>query len=432
FILANRLTAYPETDSKILSWSGCNEVSADLTECICSLSSDHLVSVNFGYVETLLKENVTLVDLSETLTTINDDQTVVIVEASHGDTEMVEKLAAVVIGDVIVGSAGEGFLLRVIGTKKTSDYKYTYNTSAISLEEVIAQGTGELFKQLTHEDLMGGAETAELNTQKLMSSSLSSSTFETPATPEATLDTAIRFEGIEGVKLLPPEKPNDNLFKIKIGNDQNDKLLSMKALESSVEGSVEWELDDGTKVTAKGDVTFSVEFETGVSYGLFSGLEYFKFIPKMTAEESLEVSFGGEIKTKKDFAKQKIGTIYFAPVSFMIGPVPVWIKPEIPIYIGANGKVSAEIETGVTFSQTIQAGIVYNKNAGKIKGIANFSHSFNFDKPTAEVSVEAKGYIQPNVTMKVYSVMGPSIPIDGYLKLKGEVEPIKLLDEAAT
>ena len=427
------ITATPEAGSKILSWEGCDETSSDMTECLCSLKTDRLISVNFGYEETILKDDVSLIDLSETLTTINDDQTIVNVEVSHGDTGMVEILANADIGDIIVGSAGGGFLLRVVSIEKESDYKYTFHTEDASLEEVIAQGSGILKKQLTHEDLEGIVQTNISNIQTFGLRSLSTSTIQTPATPAYTSDEPIGFDAIEGIKLLAPDKPNDTQFNIKIGNDLNPNALLMLAssLESELEGEVEWKTNDGTTVKAKGEVTLSIDFETGVSYGLFSGLEYFKFIPKVTAEENVEVTYGGEIKTKEDFPKKWIATLHFAPISFMIGPVPVWVKPEVPIYIGANGKVSAELTTGITLKQTFKAGIVYNKNVG-INPIMNFNHSFDWDKPNAEVSAEVKGYIQPQVTMKVYSAMGPAIPINGYLKLKGEVDATKLFVDGCT
>lgn len=428
------ITATPEAGSKILSWEGCDETSIDMTECLCSLETNKLVSVNFGYKDTILKDGVSLIDLSETLTTINDDQTIVNVEVSHGDTEMVEILASAYTGDIIVGSAEGGFLLRVVSIEIESDYKYTFYTEDASLEDVIAQGSGILKKQLTHEDLEGIVQANQINIQTFGARSLSTSKMQTPATPAYTSDEPIGFDAIEGIKLLAPDKPNDTQFNIKIGNDLNPNALLMRAssLESELGGEVEWKTNDGTTVKAKGEVTLSIDFETGVSYGLFSGLEYFKFIPKVTAEENVEVTYGGEIKTKEDFPKKWIATLHFAPISFMIGPVPVWVKPEVPIYIGANGKVSAELTTGITLKQSFKAGIVYNKNAGGINGIMDFTHSFDWDKPNVEVSAEVRGYIQPQVTMKVYSAMGPAIPIDGYLKFKAEADATKLLVDGCT
>lgn len=428
-----KITATPEAGSKILSWEGCDETSTDMAECLCSLETDKLVTVNFGYEETILKDDVSLIDLSETLTTINDDQTIVTVEVSHGDTGMVELLASAGIGDIIVGSAGGGFLLKIVSVEKESDYKYTFNTEDASLEDVLAQGSGVLKKQLTHEDLEGIVQTTQANVQTFGARSMSSSIIQTPTTPADTSDEPIGFDAIEGVILLPPDKPNDTEFKIKIGSDPDPNVLMMRtmALESSFGGEVEWKTKDGTSVKAKGEVTLSLDFETGVSYGLFSGLEYFKFIPKVTAEENVEVTYGGEIKTPENF-KKLIGTLHFSPISFMIGPVPVWIKPEIPIYLGASGKVSAELTTGITLKQTVKAGIVYNKNSGGINPIMNFTHSFEWDKPNAEVSAEVKAYVQPQMTMKIYSAMGPAIPIDGYLKLKGEADATKLFVDGCT
>lgn len=426
-----KITAHPDFDHEILSWSGCDEVSEDLSECICSLSTNHLVSLNFGYKETIIRENVRLVDLSETLTTINEDQTIVNVTAGHGDQDMVDNLASIEIGDAIVGSAGGGFLLKVTSTDKTSDYKYTFQTTDINLEEIIEQGTGILSKRFMHEDLLGGAEQSEPQIQsfRTLSNVLMP---ELPATtPDSDLGDIVRFEGIDGVKLLPPERSNDDVFRIVIDSEQtNNVALRSFALEESEGGTAEWELAGGSKVTAKGEVKLSFSLETGVSYNVF-GIQHLKFIPKFQAEESLEVSIGDEIKTDKLFPPIRIGTIYFSPIVFMIGPVPVWVQVSVPINLEFSGKISAKAEVSTTLTQKVETGFVWHNDFG-VNWLFNFDSSWQFLEPSVELSGEVKAFIEPAAAMKVYSAIGPESSLDGYLKLKGEVDAIKLISDGCT
>jgi hypothetical protein len=166
----------------------------------------------------------------------------------------------------------------------------------------------------------------------------------------------------------------------------------------------------------------NIKINFGASYGS-SGLEYFKLIPEINTEESLEIFVDGEINLNKS---QKLGTIFFKKMFFTIGLVPVYITPQLDIYIGFDGKITAKINTGIEFKQQLRAGVVYNKREG-IKMISslnnpswnfNLNISWNFNKPKLETSLDSKTFIKPELSVKLYGVTGPSIMVRTYLKLK--------------
>ncbi|RWX45676.1 hypothetical protein H206_01437 [Candidatus Electrothrix aarhusensis] len=51
-------TAVPTAETQILSWTGCETVSADLSQCTVPLNKSQSVVVNFGWIETQLKAPV--------------------------------------------------------------------------------------------------------------------------------------------------------------------------------------------------------------------------------------------------------------------------------------------------------------------------------------------------------------------------------------
>ncbi len=378
------LTAAPVPDTEILSWDGCDRVSEDKTECVCNLRTDHLVSVSFGYKETILQEGVTLTDLSNAGVIVSSDQVTLNVTASIGDTDMMAVLEALKSGDVVLGSDDGGFLRKVLSTQKIADDNYILTTEDVSLEEVIAQGTGTFSKEMTHGDLAEDDASG--------SGRQGTRGFKTP----------------ENVRLLPSDDPNDPVFRIEIGDPKKRDFT----------GSLSYPTDDPvTFVTGTVDVRVNVD--AAVSYKLASldpGVEYFRFIPKITVSEDLEVTFEKKAKWDK---KKPLKSLTFGKITFSIGPVPVIIIPRVDIYLGINASAGGKISTSIKLTQELRAGVRYHRNSG-FKKIGKFTHTKEFTPPTAEVEAEIEPYVEVSPSMRIYGVMGPSMSLKGSLILKGE------------
>jgi len=406
------LTATPKTDTQIMSWNGCDTVSQDKTRCESNLRENRLISITFGYKEAKLKDGVVLVDLTKTLVNISSDMITLDVTANSGDTDMAAKLAALKAGNIVVGPAEGGFLRRVVSVQKVSDYNYILTTNDVSLTEIVAQGTGFLYKEMTYGDL-------EQSTSVRSVRSGSQST---------------GFQAIDGVRLLPSDDPNDKVFKLVIGDSRNTRG------NVNFEDTVKWTTDTGINLILKGTIDVGISIETGLSYSYDFpwdvDVEYFKFIPHVTAEEKIEVLVGDEMKTsdkKKTKLEKKIATLPFTPIYFAIGPVPVWLKPEVSLYLGLEAEISGGIALTLTLKETASGGIVYNRNTDPDTNTpTEFNWSFEFDPPDKiTLSGELKPYIKTSPVVYIYGLTGPAINLKGYYKIKSDGQ-LSFTDACAT
>lgn len=183
--------------------------------------------------------------------------------------------------------------------------------------------------------------------------------------------------------------------------------------------------ENGIQVKVNGEVDLEILLDVGFSYGLFAGLEDFKFIPKVTSREYLEVSITGKIS---DVWDKEIASISFGKLSFFIGPVPVWLTFNLDISLGAEATVEASVTTDVEFNQMVKAGLSYNNDKGFEK-VLDFSKSWVFNPPQLDASLTVKGYLKPAGSILIYSATGPKITIEPSLELRGDfLEEGKVVD----
>jgi len=387
------LTATPIDETEILSWVGCDTVSADKSQCVCNLKTSRLVSVAFGYTETILKEGVTVVDLSDAAVTISTDLATLDLTVDAGDIAMIDKMAVVQVGDIVVGSAGLGFLRRVVSIQADSATHYILSVEDVSLEDIIAQGTMHFSKQLTHEDLVDNGLSGRRN-----------------GTSSAA------FNGVEGVRLIPPDDPNDKVFRLQVGGRES------RATES-IEDALTWE-DPDTGITAqvKGSIEVTIDIDKDSSWGLFPpGLESARFIPEISATESLEASISGEAKIPDGGLSKHIGTLHFSTFVVQLGAIPIFVTPEVQFTIGLEAEASGQITTGLSFNQTMRAGVTYHRDSG-VEMVDSFTYSQEFTPPTAHLEAEIKPYLEAKPVLYLYSVTGPATNLRGYLRFRGEAD----------
>ena len=425
------ITAVPIPETEILGWNGCDVVSKDMTQCQCVLARDRnrQVRVSFGYKETKVVPN--LVDLSRT-EVIRNNYTL-LVTVGHGDDEMVATMADLSEDDYVVGFADRGFLLKVLTVNKISDYKYTLTTDEASLEEVIQQGTGVLTKQMTHGDLVNnvnsGQEYLSHSTKAMLTTNYEAAIAgPTPATP---IEPDVEFSAIDGVRLLPSDNPEEKTFTIQIGRLTSDVVAGPKFMNKSSqlnamntedhlwEDVVIWDNENGVQVKVNGTIDLEILLDVGVSYGIISGLEDFRFVPTVKATENITLTITGKFEDNLDDVE--IAPIRFGHLSFFIGPVPVWITFQLDVSVGGNIKVTAEATTGVDLEQTITAGVHYQKSTGGFHPVKNFRKSWTFDEPNIEAELYAKTFVKSTGKVLFYSKTGPSVFIEPYLELKGQL-----------
>lgn len=385
-------TAAVAPDSQILSWSGCETVSADLSQCIVSLKKSQSVVINFGRTDVQLAGVVH--NLSGTSNSLYTNSVTVLI--ADDMTDMIAEMALANIDDFIVGDDNGGFLRRITAINQISTTNYQLDTVEATLEEVIRQGTGHLFKQMTNGDLEG---------------------YTPPAVAGASATVApTAFVGLDGTDLKVSDDPNDRTFTINLGT-LDSSSSDFQAMSEST-GSIEVTLYEdglGNTLTATGSITLDIAFDTGFDYKWFEGLQAFKFIVILDAEQSVELTASSELKF--DFVKVKIDTLRFSPIPFSIGPVPVWVTPTVDVFLFADGKIEAEATVGINLTEKIEGGLLYNRDSG-------FSIHKNFTKtltpilPTVNISASIKGGLETSAALKIYDATGPSAPLEVYAKLK--------------
>jgi len=389
-------TAAPTAETQILSWTGCETVSADLSQCTVPLSKNQSVVVTFGWRETQLKAPVH--DLSRAYNIVGASTVSVLLPDDMDD--LIAEMAAANVDDFIVGDDGDGFLRRIIGINKISSVYYQLETAEATLDEVIAQGTGHLFKQMTNGDLEGYTAPASAAQQAMVA-------------PTA-------FVGMEGASLKVSDQPDDTTFTITLGEQPSADVLGVEAAAQSFSGTVTlYDDGQGGTVSAQGEISLEVSVDSGVDYRLFSGLQGFKFIVKVDAEQSVKLSASAEL-AKVDFVRKKIGTFRFARIPVTGLPIPAWVTPTVDVFFFVEGKVEAQVSFGVSFSQNVEGGLLYNKDTG-----FSIHKSLIFDKkfipPTASIAASMRGGIEVSPALKIYDFAGPALPQQVYSKIEGGV-----------
>ncbi len=239
------------------------------------------------------------------------------------------------------------------------------------------------------------------------------------------------FVGIPGVELRPSADPNDHTFHFTIGRPQvgsiasQDKVTLEKAGKEVAGEVLLWE-DKKTGHTLSAGGTFSVDvaYDTGYDYGWAGkdglSLKSFKFITIVDAKKDFHVTVTGEL-TKFEGKPIRIGDpLKFNPIKIFVGPLPVWLYPQVEIYLFADGSINASARFGVVCQQRFASGILYNKDTGpSVYEKKSYSNSLSV---SAEVEASLKAGVSTVPSLLIYKQVGPQVPLNLYLRLSASKE----------
>lgn len=262
--------------------------------------------------------------------------------------------------------APNGFLRRITGMKRTARGTEVSTTDA-SLDEVFEQG-----------DIVG--EDQDLETTRIVSS-------------QAMMD---------GVTFVPDAKD-----ATKFSYNVNVSFSRF-----------------GVTLNLNGPITFSQ------SFGFNARIKWFK-IQKINFTSHTVQGLDLDATLSPTVLNTSVGwdtTLYrhqMSPYTFWIGPVPIVIVPVISVdlYVTAGGEVY--IGANMTQSQTIDAGIHYNKSSSP-------RWSSNWDRqvqnPVFTPILSGTGNLEvgagPKLSCLLYGLVGPYVGAFGYLNL--EVAPLEV------
>ncbi|WP_295436617.1 DUF1566 domain-containing protein [uncultured Thiodictyon sp.] len=388
------LTATPAAQSQILGWAGCDLVSADRTQCTIGLAGSRDILVNFGPITAI--PGATLYDLSGATNTLYPD--VVDVAAEPTDTALIARLALLQPNDYIVGSTGDGFLRQVTAVEQVDSTHYRLETVEAALAEVVGTAGGTLNRALTNGDLRG---------------------YRAPGSGGSAASAADAFSGRQGIRLIPSADPASPVFRLEFGDPQTAADGRAAAAGGPSIDVTLYEAADGS-ISAQGAVDMTMHLDFSAAFCGLGCLDHWHFIVRPTATESLTLSVTG---TMGEIKRQIwVGAMNFGKLVFQIGGVPVWITPKVDFYLGIDGSIKAEWTPNITFTQRVEAGIVYNRVSG-FDGIANGDFDAVPAWEDAAFTAEIKlPYLLTSASLKVYDVAGPSLPLETYLKLSAALD----------
>ncbi len=109
--------------------------------------------------------------------------------------------------------------------------------------------------------------------------------------------------------------------------------------------------------------------------------------------------------------------VSLATFDIQLGPIPLVIKPEISISVGASGEVTASVTAGITSAVDAYGGFSFNGKHKRFDAFSGHSESFGFQQPTPQATATLRGYGGPQLTLLIYGLAGPFINLEGYTQL---------------
>jgi hypothetical protein len=143
----------------------------------------------------------------------------------------------------------------------------------------------------------------------------------------------------------------------------------------------------------------------------------------VTVEEESELFVEGEYHRR--LAKEvPIAKVYFTPITFFIGPVPVVISPELELYVGVNGEVNAEFTTGITHEFSYTGGAKYERGDGWSKIRVGPHNNFTYDEPELSLDISIKAYAGIKASIKLYGFVGPYAKVEAFLEFEADINAV--------
>jgi len=173
------------------------------------------------------------------------------------------------------------------------------------------------------------------------------------------------------------------------------------------------------QVKADGSIEFDMEF---VFYLDLQGSQVRRF--SLTNENALRdtLEIYAEIELLSLEEETILAEMYFSPITFMIGPVPIVFVPKLDLVVGVDGSVKVGISTEVSHEFSMRAGVQYRYSSGW-SPISEISSTFTFTPPHLTFEMTLKGYFGARFNLYLYGIAGPFVKITPYLEIK--VEPFE-------
>ena len=178
------------------------------------------------------------------------------------------------------------------------------------------------------------------------------------------------------------------------------------------------------------ETTSGSQLVLGATLHLAGNLHDFKltaFQAQLTGTANFELDLHAKAAGAKQFA-DSVPLFTPPPARYLafVGAWPVWVDVKLEVDVGyaANFQAAAEATTGVNALKTISVGRKWDAMNGWQPIFDNPPVELNFVAPTWQVqgSADVRAYLQPKVSVLVYSAAGVSADLEPYLELQGNVQ----------
>ena len=111
-----------------------------------------------------------------------------------------------------------------------------------------------------------------------------------------------------------------------------------------------------------------------------------------------------------------VSTIHFTPYTFLIGPVPVVLVPTMGIYVGVDGKVTAQANLGLKVDASTTLGFGYHD--GSFGPIAEVDYGGTLEVPSFQdgATGDARAFARSHLTVTAYGIAGGYVDLRAYAR----------------
>ena len=297
-------------------------------------------------------------------------------------------------GDILASIVDQGFLRKVTAVNQTADNLIAVETEQATLEDAIKEGTIVLTKKLTHSDLS--------SPPKLMKGA----TLRKPVDPDST-EFTIDFDNVD---IMLPDKDVTIYESNKAWSTGRDFQYGF--LSGSITLTIEPDFAFDIGCTCAGHKCKSWwcarrpwRMKPAVSFRAFV---------KTTDINTLTLSLNGA--GSNDIAPFKVANLPLGCIT----AGPVVLCPVVELYVGGNGSAQGSLGAGITETNTFTIGVKHKKGGGWSAPDPKLTHAFTWNPPTFTAAASIKGYIQPNIVILIYGVVGPYFGLQPYLRFNAD------------
>lgn len=163
--------------------------------------------------------------------------------------------------------------------------------------------------------------------------------------------------------------------------------------------------------------TLDVDFSVTVRVGAAPSISFV-----VTATERATTRLTGTAALLAFEKEVQLVEYVMAPITVMVGVVPVVLTPVIGVSVDASGALVASFSTGLEQALTFRAGLELEHGEWR-EVIPTVSPTFTFTPPTFDGGLRVSSGMTPSVGLRLYGVVGPKLQMSA--KVRADVDPVR-------